>query len=71
MKFRIALYSSDEGYAVQCLNLTGCWSQGESRSAALENIADAIREYLAAEILPAESGAEVVELEISAMELAA
>jgi predicted RNase H-like HicB family nuclease len=39
---------------VSCPGLPGCWSQGATEEEALENIQDAIREYLAvaAEIVP-------------------
>ncbi|ULA64261.1 MAG: Type II toxin-antitoxin system HicB family antitoxin [Nitrospira sp.] len=47
MKYRIALHKSDEGYAVSVPGLPGCWSQGVTEQEALENIQDAIREYLA------------------------
>jgi predicted RNase H-like HicB family nuclease len=33
---------------VSCPGLPGCWSQGATEQEALENIQDAIREYLAA-----------------------
>jgi predicted RNase H-like HicB family nuclease len=48
MKYKVVLYESEEGYAVSCPALPGCWSQGASESEALENIQDAIHEYLAA-----------------------
>lgn len=48
MKYRIALHHSEEGYAVPVPGLPGCWSQGATEQEALENIQDAIREYLAA-----------------------
>ena len=48
MKYKIALYKSDEGYSVSCPGLPGCWSQGATEDEALENIQDAIKEYLAA-----------------------
>jgi predicted RNase H-like HicB family nuclease len=48
MKYRIALYKSDEGYSVSCPGLPGCWSQGATEEEAIENIQDAIKEYLAA-----------------------
>jgi predicted RNase H-like HicB family nuclease len=48
MKYKIALYKSDEGYSVSCPGLPGCWSQGTTEDEALENIQDAIKEYLAA-----------------------
>jgi predicted RNase H-like HicB family nuclease len=47
MKYKIALYKSEEGYSVSCPGLPGCWSQGETEEAAIENIQDAIKEYLA------------------------
>ena len=47
MKYKIALYKSEEGYSVSCPGLLGCWSQGETEEAAIENIRDAIKEYLA------------------------
>jgi predicted RNase H-like HicB family nuclease len=48
MKYKILLEKSDEGYSVSCPGLPGCWSQGETEAEAMENIQDAIREYLAA-----------------------
>lgn len=47
MKYRIAIHSSDEGYAVSVPGLPGCWSQGETEEEATENIKAAIKEYLA------------------------
>ena len=64
MKFRIAIYPSDEGFAVSVPSLPGCWSQGETEEEALSNIAVAICEYLEAEIEPAE-GTEVREIEVA------
>ncbi len=46
MKYRIALHKSKEGYSVSVPGLPGCWSQGTTEREALENIKDAIREYL-------------------------
>ena len=48
MKYKIVLQESEEGFAVSVPALPGCHSQGETEQEALENIADAIREYLAA-----------------------
>jgi len=48
MKYKIVLRHSEEGYSVSVPGLPGCWSQGDTEQAALENIGDAIREYLAA-----------------------
>ncbi len=47
MKYKTALRKSDEGYSVSVPGLPGCWSQGATESEALENIKDAITEYLA------------------------
>ena len=63
MKFKIALYPSEEGFAVCVPSLPGCWSQGATREEALANISIAIREYLESEIEPAD-GAELEELEV-------
>ena len=46
MKFKVALYPSEEGFSVSVPGLPGCWSQGETEAEALRNIEDAIREYL-------------------------
>ncbi|MGE3151855.1 MAG: type II toxin-antitoxin system HicB family antitoxin [Nitrospiraceae bacterium] len=46
MKYRIALHKSEEGYAVSVPGLPGCWSQGATEQEAIQNIQDAIREYL-------------------------
>ena len=48
MKYKIALQKTDEGYSVSVPGLPGCWWQGATEDEALENIRDAIREYLAA-----------------------
>jgi predicted RNase H-like HicB family nuclease len=48
MKYRIALHKSEEGYSVSVPGLPGCWSEGATEQEALDNIQDAIREYLAA-----------------------
>jgi predicted RNase H-like HicB family nuclease len=48
MKYKIALQKTKEGYSVSVPGLPGCWSQGATEQEALENIQDAIHEYLAA-----------------------
>jgi predicted RNase H-like HicB family nuclease len=47
MKYKIALLKTDEGYSVSVPGLPGCWSQGNTEKEALENIQDAIQEYIA------------------------
>ena len=46
MKYKIAIYKSEEGYSVSVPGLPGCWSQGSTETEALDNIKDAIRDYL-------------------------
>lgn len=48
MKYKIALQQSEEGFSVSVPGLPGCWSQGATEVEALQNIQDAIHEYLAA-----------------------
>lgn len=48
MKYRVVLHPSEEGFAVSCPGLPGCWSQGATEEEALANIRDAIEDYLAA-----------------------
>ena len=48
MNYKVLIHESEEGYSVSCPGLPGCWSQGETEEEALENIQDAIKEYLAA-----------------------
>ena len=47
MRYKIALQQSEEGFSVSVPGLPGCWSQGTTEQEAIENIKDAIREYLA------------------------
>ena len=46
MSYKVALHRSEEGYCVSVPGLPGCGSQGATEAEALENIADASREYL-------------------------
>ncbi|MGI8926674.1 MAG: type II toxin-antitoxin system HicB family antitoxin [Tepidiformaceae bacterium] len=48
MRYKVVLVHSEEGVAISCPALPGCWSQGETDDDALENIKDAIRDYLGA-----------------------
>jgi predicted RNase H-like HicB family nuclease len=48
MRYEVLLEESEEGFAVSVPTLPGCHSQGVTEQEALENIADAIRDYLAA-----------------------
>jgi len=46
MTYRVLLIETEEGFAVGCPALPGCWSQGATRDEALENIRNAISEVL-------------------------
>lgn len=47
MRYKVVIRESEEGYSVSCPAFRGCHSQGRTKEEALENIADAIREYVA------------------------
>lgn len=47
--YRVVLIESEEGFAVSCPALRGCHSQGRTKEEALQNIREAIREWLGAE----------------------
>jgi len=61
MRYKVIVEQSDEGFAVSVPGLPGCHSQGATEAEALDNIADAIREYLevAAEMAASGAGHEV------------
>ncbi len=64
VKYKIALVETDEAYSVSVPGLPGCWSQGATEQEALENIRNAVREYLSAreDLL---EGAVVREVEVT------
>lgn len=64
MRYKVVLQESEEGFSVSCPGLPGCWSQGKTEQEALENIRDAIREYLEA-IAESLQDADVREIEVA------
>jgi predicted RNase H-like HicB family nuclease len=65
MKYKIRLEKTEEGYAVWCPGLPGCWSQGDTEAEALENIKDAIKTYLETiEILLKDKQTRMVEVPV-------
>jgi predicted RNase H-like HicB family nuclease len=64
MKYKIALHKSDEGFSASVPGLPGCWSQGATEAEALENIRDAIRDYLSV-VEEQLKGEEIREVEIT------
>lgn len=65
MKYKVSLHRTEEGISVSVPALPGCWSEGETEAETLENIQDAIREYLAA-LEDRYQDAEVREVEVEA-----
>jgi predicted RNase H-like HicB family nuclease len=65
MKYTVALRKSKEGYSVSCPGLPGCWSQGKTEKEALDNIQDAIQEYLEAAV-KISKGSKLREVEVPA-----
>ncbi len=64
MKYLIVLKKTAEGYSVSCPGLPGCWSQGDTEAEAMENIQDAIQEYLAA-VAASVQGEDVREIDVA------
>jgi predicted RNase H-like HicB family nuclease len=64
MKYFVVLKRTDEGYSVFCPGLPGCWSQGNTEEEAMENIQDAVQEYLAA-VADSLKGEDVREIEVA------
>ena len=64
MKYKAVLKSSEEGISASVPGLPGCWSQGATETEALENVKDAIREYLSVVDDPVK-GADVREIEVT------
>lgn len=65
MKYKVALNHTDEGVSASVPGLPGCWSQGIDEKQALENIKDAIREYLTV-VNEQLEGADIHEIEVTA-----
>ena len=48
MKYTVIFHRTEEGISVSVHALPGCWFEGDTEEEALDNIQDAIQEYLAA-----------------------
>jgi len=70
MKYRILIEQDEDGvFVTECPSLPGCISQGKTRKEAIENIQDAIKEYLKSlkkhnEPIPPSIDEEIVEVAI-------
>ena len=64
MKYKVILRHSEEGVSAGVPGLPGCWSQGATEVEALENIQDAVREYLSV-VEDELRGGDVREIEVT------
>jgi len=64
MRYRIAIHRSEEGISVSVPGLPGCWSQGTTEDEAIDNVRDAIREYLSV-VDDQLRGEEIREIEVA------
>jgi predicted RNase H-like HicB family nuclease len=62
-KFHVTLLAHTEGVSVSCPELPGCHSQGANMDEALENIQDAIQDYVELYGQP-ETHCEIREMEV-------
>ncbi len=46
MTYKVVLVHTEEGYSVSIPSLPGCASQGETAQEAMDNIQDALKDYL-------------------------
>ena len=63
-RYKVVLHRTEEGISVSVPGLPGCWSEGDTEDEAIENIRDAIREYLAA-LADQTRNADVREVEVA------
>jgi predicted RNase H-like HicB family nuclease len=64
MKYKVVLQQSEKGFRVAVPGLPGCWSQGGTEAEALDNVRDAIKEYLSV-VSELTAGADVREVEVT------
>ncbi|MGD9560764.1 MAG: type II toxin-antitoxin system HicB family antitoxin [Pyrinomonadaceae bacterium] len=66
MNLKVVVEKGEDGYYVASVPaLKGCWSQGETREEALNNVREAIELYLEPdEVFSSVKGREIVELAI-------
>jgi predicted RNase H-like HicB family nuclease len=64
MQYKVNIQKNEEGYSVWVPGLPGCWSQGIDETEALDNIKDAIKDYLeTADELTKDKETRLVEVE--------
>ena len=65
MKYTVIFHRTGEGICASVPGLPGCWSEGDTEEETLENIQDAIQEYLAA-VKEMSRDQETYEIEVAA-----
>jgi predicted RNase H-like HicB family nuclease len=65
MKYTVVFHRTEEGISVSVPGLPGCWSEGDTKEEALDNIQDAIHEYLSA-VAELSRNQETHEVEVAA-----
>ena len=65
MKYTVIFHRTEEGISASVPGLPGCWSEGDTEEETLENIQDAIQEYLAA-VKEMSRDQETYEIEVAA-----
>ena len=65
MKYTVIFHRTEEGISVPVPGLPGCWSEGNTKEEALENIQDVIQKYLAA-VKEMNRNKETHEIEVAA-----
>jgi predicted RNase H-like HicB family nuclease len=64
MQYRVNIQKNEEGYSAWVPGLPGCWSEGVDEKDALDNIKDAIKDYLkTADELTKDKETRLVEVE--------
>jgi len=67
--FPVVIEGDDDGYFVSCPVLQGCYSQGDTYEAAVENIKDAIHLHIADRLADGEEIPQNVSVSLSTVEI--
>jgi len=67
MRYSVVIKATNEGFSAWVPGLPGCWSEGKTQAEALENIRDAISEYLsvAQSVATREQGATAHQVDVA------
>ena len=67
MRYSVVAKATEEGYSARVPGFPGCWSEGKIQVEALDNIRDAITEYLsvAQSVATREQGATAHQVDVA------